>query len=592
MKITLINSLNVLALVFITIALINLVQAYFRDSSRKETYTFFMLALGILLLVVFTNVLEHFNISSYFDLYEDLLELLFIPFVIFAVYTSTIKKEFDKRLKAEYFSSKILDTSPAITFIYNLTSEEFSFISGSFIGTGNEEKSSRHNHEAQTYIQEVLDDANLKTLQSYLQGFKMKASEDSMNSGQLALTDENGKRIYYQTYETIFSSDEFGAPIELVGVAIDITDKKKADIELIKYQDHLEDLVKSRTIDLETTNNELKSINNKLFKTNEELRSLNELAEQQATRIESLNDSLILKNEALEQSNKELKVKQEELESALNRLNEMQSQLIQSEKLSSVGVLMAGIAHEINNPINYISNGMLGLKKAVSEIEAFVKTVLEQNAEGGKQVSGNLTQLIEEHELQINVDAITVISGHILTGTNRILDIISSLRQYTRSGDQGFEPCDLHVIIESVLVMLSHEYKHRIQIQKNFQELPLVYCQSGKINQVIMNIISNAIQAIPDNGTIKIETRRHDNKGNVSITIFNTNSHIPDDVQKKIFDPFFTTKPTGKGTGLGLSISYDIIQAHRGTLTCISTKQKGTTFIITLPISTAKMKEV
>lgn len=259
----------------------------------------------------------------------------------------------------------------------------------------------------------------------------------------------------------------------------------------------------------------------------------------------------------LEKNNRELEtlvaLRTSELTKTLEELRERQNQLIESEKMASLGFLSAGIAHEINNPLNFILGGYFG-----------VRGILEGSA-------------LESEKTKMFLDAIK-------EGVERTSKIVKGLNQFTRSGDSTEERFDLHDILENCLVVLTHSLRDRIQVEKNMFPQPLVVKgNSGKIHQVFLNILTNAIQAMEGkDGTLSVQSYRDSNFGIIVIT--DTGVGIPIEHQNKIRNPFFTTKDPGKGVGLGLPIAYKIIQDHNGSIEMESEWGKGTTFRIKLPI--------
>lgn len=294
--------------------------------------------------------------------------------------------------------------------------------------------------------------------------------------------------------------------------SIDITDRKHLEEELKKYNEQLEFLVKERT--------------EELMSSNEELRTTNE----------------------------ELYTQREHLSVTLEKLKETQEQLIQTEKMASLGVLTAGVAHEINNPINYIYNGAMA-------IENFLVDKSPENLE-------TLKPLFE---------AIT-------TGIHRITGIVKSLNKYSRKDESALVNCNLNEILDNALAILYNQFKKRIEINKEYSDTPPVtMAKEGELHQVLLNILINAIQSIENEGTITLKTQTSDN--GISVSIKDSGIGIPAEYLSKIFDPFFTTKDPGKGTGLGLSITKRIIQEHKGTINCYSEPNKGSEFVITLPLT-------
>jgi two-component system, NtrC family, sensor kinase len=270
--------------------------------------------------------------------------------------------------------------------------------------------------------------------------------------------------------------------------------------------------------------------------------------------VKERTENLEIANRELTFANEELSEQREELKTALNQLQDTQKQLIQSEKMASLGVLSAGIAHEINNPLNFIYGGMMALENYIQE---------------------NL----KDHHQQIEV----MMEG-IREGVTRTAKIVKSLSHFTRQEDSPMTQGDIHTIIDNCLMILSNQMKHRIEIHKNYaEETCVILCQEGKMHQVFLNILINANQAIEDKGTITITTRKEEQQ--LIIGIEDTGCGINPKDLPKITDPFFTTKDPGKGIGLGLSIAYTIVQEHYGKLEFESKVGKGTRVNITLPLN-------
>jgi signal transduction histidine kinase len=220
--------------------------------------------------------------------------------------------------------------------------------------------------------------------------------------------------------------------------------------------------------------------------------------------------------------------------------------------MASLGVLAAGVAHEINNPLNFIYGGIVGLEN-----------------------------YLHDH-LKDHIGALTPMLEGIQTGARRAADIVTSLNHYSRYDDAPMAPCNIHSIIDNCLIMLSSELKYRIEIKKEYAEAyGVVPGNESKLHQAILNIIANAGQSIEDKGTIAIETRPEDSR--LIIEISDSGCGISEENLPRITDPFFTTKDPGKGTGLGLSIAYNIIREHGGTLEFESQVGKGTKAILVLP---------
>ncbi|MEB2777291.1 7TM diverse intracellular signaling domain-containing protein [Algoriphagus sp. D3-2-R+10] len=284
-----------------------------------------------------------------------------------------------------------------------------------------------------------------------------------------------------------------------------------------------------------------------------------------------------------------VKIRTDELEQALRNLQNTQSQLVNQEKMASLGQLTAGIAHEINNPINFVSSNIMPLKrdlKDIMEVIEFYRTTgaKEFTLDSQKQAK----QLEEDLELDYVLDEVEQLLKGMDDGARRTVEIVKGLRLFSRVDEQDMKKVDIHDGINSTVILLNSTMPPKIRVIRDFAELPLVECLAGKINQVFMNIINNAVHALADHiETIddpKIELRTRSLGDFVTIEIIDNGPGMPEQVKQRIFEPFFTTKAVGKGTGLGLSIVYSIIENHKGTLEVITEESQGTTFKITLPI--------
>jgi signal transduction histidine kinase len=279
------------------------------------------------------------------------------------------------------------------------------------------------------------------------------------------------------------------------------------------------------------------------------------------------------KNLLLSRKNNELQTQKAQLENTLQRLHQMREQLILSEKMASVGQLTAGIAHEINNPISFVANNVQALKMDLADIMALLPPEQFQNA-----VFIELNQ-----EIQTLMESIE-------RGVDRTRDIVQGLRIFARNEEGEFTKVDLHQCIDAALTLLSFETRDRCQIIKRYGAIPTINGLSGKLNQVFLNILTNAVQAVlsihseqtPPKGTIEIVTLKAINMIEVHIT--DNGCGMDELTQKRIFEPFFSTKPVGEGTGLGMAICYGIIQQHRGTIKVSSQKGEGTTIVLAFPI--------
>lgn len=291
--------------------------------------------------------------------------------------------------------------------------------------------------------------------------------------------------------------------------------------------------------------------------------------------------------EELHKANADLGAANTTLHATVADLKAAQEQLIQAEKMASLGQLTAGIAHEINNPINFVSANIQPLKDDMADIiriiAAYEKTIQEKGLE--KEFS-EVQQFKNESKIELTIAEVHNLLKGIEDGAKRTSEIVKGLRNFSRLDQNVFLKAQLNDSLESTLTLLHSAYKNRIEIVKEYGTLPEVECFPGQINQVLMNILSNAIQAIPETGTIFIKTQLVDETARISIK--DSGSGMTEEVKRKIFDPFFTTKDVGKGTGLGLSISFGIIQKHNGEIEVISEPGKGTEFVIKIPVNQQK----
>jgi signal transduction histidine kinase len=286
------------------------------------------------------------------------------------------------------------------------------------------------------------------------------------------------------------------------------------------------------------------------------------------------------------QQKQEIEVINKELRKTLDDLKQAQSQLVQSEKMASLGQLVAGIAHEINNPVNFINAGVDSLSTNLDEIrqvlEIYHKVTVTNVAEKLKEVE-EIKKKVEYKEAIREINKLIV---SIRNGTKRTTEIVKGLRTFSRLDEDILKIADIHEGIDSTLILLHNKYKNRIEIVRNYGNIPQVECYPGQLNQVFMNILSNAVDSIENEGTITISTSILNDF--VQIIIKDTGNGIPENIREKIFDPFFTTKGVGKGTGLGLSISQSIIEKHEGNIEVKSELMKGSEFIISLPLKQEK----
>jgi signal transduction histidine kinase len=280
----------------------------------------------------------------------------------------------------------------------------------------------------------------------------------------------------------------------------------------------------------------------------------------------------------------------ETLQATISKLQTTQSQLIQTEKMSSLGQLVAGIAHEVNNPINFISGNLNYANTYTNDLFKLISAYQQSHPEASASVQTTLAEIDFDF---LQTDFPQVISS-MQIGANRIQEIVLSLRNFSRMDESEFKDVNIHEGIDSTLLILQHRLKasHErpmINLVKQYAELPLIKCAAGLVNQVFMNLISNAIDAMEgtDQRSPEIQICTAMENDGILIKIIDNGPGIPEHLRHRLFDPFFTTKPVGKGTGLGLSISYQIItEKHTGKLECHSTIGLGTGFWIWLPLNT------
>jgi signal transduction histidine kinase len=337
--------------------------------------------------------------------------------------------------------------------------------------------------------------------------------------------------------------------------------------------------------------------------------------EEEVELLEAVADQIAIaidQAELLEQSRTTAAAAQEQatqLKQALHELQQTQAQLVQSEKMSSLGQLVAGIAHEINNPVNFIYGNLTYVSEYAEQLLDLIQLYQQYYPRPAPEIG----TAVAEIDLDFMKEDFPKIVSSMKGGADRIRQIVLSLRNFSRVDEAEMKWVDIHEGIDNSLLILAHRLKAQqpeepdIQVIKDYRNLPKVQCYAGQLNQVFMNILTNAIDAIASRnaceaiegvnkqcssnlfkshpGLIWICTEVLSERNEVIILISDNGPGMAQEVQRRIFDPFFTTKPVGSGTGLGLSISYQIVvEKHGGRLECISAPGQGTVFLISLPI--------
>ena len=278
----------------------------------------------------------------------------------------------------------------------------------------------------------------------------------------------------------------------------------------------------------------------------------------------------------------ELESRNAELERRKAELERLQAQLVHSEKMASLGQLAAGVAHELNNPAGFIYGNMEVLRECAGGLERLLG--FYESAGLPPEVSRRAERLKAEIDYEHTLADLRSIIGDCREGAERIRDVVQNLRTFSRLDEAEFKKVDIHEGLESTIRLLSRFYASgHVALVRDYGELPLVDCYAGQLNQMWMNLLANAAQAVANGGEVRVETRLDGDT--VRVRVGDTGRGITPEHLGKIFDPFFTTKPVGEGTGLGLSITYGIVERHGGTISVESLEGSGTTFTVTLPVN-------
>ena len=318
--------------------------------------------------------------------------------------------------------------------------------------------------------------------------------------------------------------------------------------------------------------------------------------------LDRANAGLARANEHLEEQVKlrtnDLSVALDDLESTMKNLRESQAQLVQSEKMASLGQMVAGVAHEINTPLGYARGNARIVRNTLGEIRGLCATqgkalgLLTAANASEEEITGAIAeaeaqrQNLNPDELMGDLESLLLDADH---GLVQIADLVSSLKDFSRVDRSRNDLFDLNAGIDSAIKICNNQLKNRVEVVREFGTLPEIECSPSQVNQVFLNLINNAGQAIDGEGRITIRTATE--KGGVVVSVSDTGCGMSEEVKKRIFEPFFTTKPVGQGTGLGLSIVFRIVEEHHGRIEVDSKPGAGTTFRVHLPLAQPRTAE-
>ncbi len=285
----------------------------------------------------------------------------------------------------------------------------------------------------------------------------------------------------------------------------------------------------------------------------------------------------------------EVEDKNIELNKAYNKLKEAQSQILQQEKMASIGQLAAGIAHEINNPIGFIMSNLSSLNKYSSKIVEFlneqsnvIESVSNHAKDALKLKFSNLKDKKRELKIDFILEDIVNLVKESVEGAYRVKKIVQDLKSFSHIDEEEYKLSNINDGLDTTINIVWNELKYKVTLKKEYSDIPLTKCNPGQLNQVFMNLLINASHAINEKGEIVIKT--WDKENYIFISIYDTGCGIPEKNLNRLFEPFFTTKDVGMGTGLGLSIAFDIIKKHKGEINVNSVVGKGTKFTIKIPV--------
>jgi signal transduction histidine kinase len=292
--------------------------------------------------------------------------------------------------------------------------------------------------------------------------------------------------------------------------------------------------------------------------------------------------------EMLERKNRQLEEAARAEREAREALLRAQGQLVQSEKLAGLGQMVAGVAHEINNPLAFVGNNVAVMQRDVGGLRKLLDLYRQADGTVPAELRQRIAEVEEEIDLSYTLENLEGLFSRSREGLRRIQQIVKDLRDFARLDESDLAECDLNAGITSTLnIIQGHAKRKRVRLVTELGEIPRVTCYPAKVNQVIMNLVGNAIDASHEEGEVIVRSRA--TGGDAVIEVQDNGTGIPAAIREKIFDPFFTTKPQGEGTGLGLSISYGIVQDHGGSIEVESEEGKGSVFRVKLPLRSRRV---
>ncbi|HWQ62633.1 MAG TPA: ATP-binding protein [Negativicutes bacterium] len=381
-------------------------------------------------------------------------------------------------------------------------------------------------------------------------------------------------------YYPVIGMINFGIVVAMLMLLKFIARQKENEADLRQARELLEARVEQRTQELSALNEELTAMNQEHVAMNEELNTTNQELWNEVAERRRAEDQLRRKNE--------------ELVNAYSEVKTIQVQAFQQDKMASIGQLAAGVAHEINNPMAFIISNLESLRDYLGRLTRYIalqdETVtglVDGRKKSGRDAAATLVSRVADARQSLKIDYVIhdveSLISETMEGATRVKDIVQDLKGFARVESEN-KPANINDGLESAINIVWNEMKYKAALEKDFGELPLTKCNIGQLNQVFMNILMNAAQAIDKWGEIRVKTWVEG--GDIFVSIADTGCGISPQILNRIYEPFFTTKEVGKGTGLGLSVSYDIVKKHGGYIAVDSEPGKGTTFTICIPVVT------